>query len=188
MIRSRLFRILLLIGMVTILSNCSVLPPRETSSIVLPAGRPCPPLYGPDAQFYRHYSRKWGICLDGTENPQLITTVDRWLGTRYKYGGCSRRGVDCSCLVKSIYREVYGIELKRTSADIFHQDLTPINTRRLREGDILSFKTRGNRISHIGIYLKDGKFVHASQSKGVMINDIHEPYYRKRFYGAGRYL
>lgn len=146
----------------------------------------CRPVRGPDAPFFIAHARKLGLCLDGTENKALLRAVDRWMGTRYRWGGCTRRGIDCSCLVKAIFREAYGIDLHRTSRMIYQNDLTPVPASRLREGDILCFRIESNRISHIGIYLKNGKFVHVSRKRGVKINDLSQPYYRKRFMAGGR--
>jgi len=139
-----------------------------------------------DAFFYAMYSNRLGIRLDGTEDKELIIAIDEWFGTRYKWGGCSKYGVDCSCFVKSIYRDVYGIRLNRTSRTMYYKDMTPISREELQEGDILCFKIRSRRISHVGIYLKDNKFVHSSRSKGVMINGLDEPYYKKRLFSCGR--
>ncbi len=139
-----------------------------------------------ELKFYSAYALKLGVPLEGTENKSLILAVEEWMGTRYRWGGCSKLGVDCSCLVKSIYEQVYGIELRRTSIGMYYEDLTPVDRRELREGDILCFKIRRNRISHVGLYLTGDKFVHASLSRGVMINDLNDPYYKKRFFAAGR--
>ncbi len=139
-------------------------------------------------KFYATYARRLGIPLDGTEDKDLILAVDEWLGTRYRWGGCSKAGVDCSCLVRDIYRNVYGIELSRTSWGMFYEDLTPVPAEALREGDILAFKIRRNRVSHVGIYLKDGQFVHASRTDGVTISDLSEPYYQRRFHSGGRVI
>ncbi|MGE0086529.1 MAG: C40 family peptidase [Desulfococcaceae bacterium] len=137
-------------------------------------------------RFYEKFSRILGMRLDGTEDPELLTAIDEWLGTPYQLGGCSKDGIDCSCLVKTIYEEVYGIKLTRTSRDIF-AEITPVEKEDLQEGDILCFANR-KRISHVGIYLKDGNFVHASRKDGVTISNLSSKYYQKRFVGAGRIL
>ncbi len=90
--------------------------------------------------------------------------------------------------MKSVYKDAYGIELNRTSRNMYYNDLVPVKKEDLQEGDILCFKIRGRRISHVGIYLKDNKFVHAARSKGVMINDLTEKYYKKRFFSGGRVI
>lgn len=142
-----------------------------------------------DAAFYAEYSEKLGIRLDGTENKRLIKAAARWMGAPYKWGGCLKSGVDCSCLVKLIYKEVYGIRLNRTSVNIVNKDISPVTKAGLKEGDIVSFKrSNDSRISHIGIYLKNNKFLHVSRKKGVMISDLGKRYYRTWFFSAGRSL
>lgn len=140
----------------------------------------------PDMPFYKEYSRKLGIELDGTENRKLIMAVAEWMGTPYLWGGCSIKGVDCSCLVKNIYEDVYGIELRRTSMMMCNADFMPVEKERLREGDIICFGTKEDDISHVGLYLKDNKFVHASQSGGVRISSLERNYFKKRLIMAGR--
>ncbi len=139
-----------------------------------------------ELDFFVAYSERLGIPLTGAENKALILAIDEWLGARYRYGGCSKAGVDCSCLIKSIYETVYGIQLNRNSRDMFYEDVIPVEPEDLREGDILTFKIRGNRISHVGLYLRDDKFVHASLSEGVTIDDLTNPYFQKRFFAGGR--
>lgn len=154
--------------------------------------RPFEPSFSPepmsktDAMFYAACSRAFGIRFEGTENRRLLEVVESWLGKPYRFGGCSEAGIDCSCLVKSIFEEVYNISLERTSRDICDDNLTPVSKESLQEGDILCFKTRSQRISHVGIFLKDDKFVHASRSKGVTISSLKSPYFAKRLRRCGR--
>ena len=103
----------------------------------------------------------------------------------HRMGGCSKKGIDCSCFVRTLYSRVYGIDLKRSSRDMF-TEMRPVAADDLREGDLLFLKISGNRISHVGIYLKQGKFAHASTRSGVIISSLKEPYYRKHFYSGGR--
>jgi len=151
-----------------------------------------PPLSLPDvgdAAFYAEYSKKLGIRLDGTENKRLLMAAVQWMGAPYKWGGCLKSGVDCSCLVKLIYKEVYGISLNRTTLNIINKDISPVIKAQLKEGDIVSFKRNDDsRVSHIGIYLKNNKFIHVSRTKGVMISDLGKRYYRTWFFSAGRAL
>ncbi|MEE4356591.1 MAG: NlpC/P60 family protein [Desulfococcaceae bacterium] len=137
--------------------------------------------------FYENLSRIPGIGLDGTEDRELMMMIDEWIGTPYRMGGCSKSGIDCSCLVKTIFEDVYGISLSRTSRSIFKES-ERISKEELQEGDIICFRNRSKRISHIGIYLKDGKFVHASQKYGVTVSDMNKRYFKKRYAGAGRIL
>ncbi len=131
------------------------------------------------------YSRKLGLKLDGTENQQLLGAISKWFGSPYRMGGCSKGGVDCSCFVKSVYEDVYGIELTRTSRSMYSH-ATKVRKGELQEGDLIYFKIRGRRISHVGIYLGDNKFVHSSRSYGVVIDNLDAPYYKKRFVSGGR--
>ena len=135
--------------------------------------------------FYERYSKKFGISFQGTENKKLILAVDQWLGTPYRRGGCSQRGVDCSCFVQAIFREVYGIALPRSSAEIYHETVK-IKKNELREGDLIFLKGHNKKISHVGIYLKDDFFVHVTTGKGVVISRLTDPPYNKSFAAAGR--
>jgi cell wall-associated NlpC family hydrolase len=139
-----------------------------------------------NSDFYARYSEKFGIAFDGTENRDLLMTADEWLGTGYRLGGESKSGIDCSALVQVICKKVFGVKISRTVSEIFKKDLKPVEIESLQPGDILCFKSKGRKISHIGMYLKDEKFVHASRKRGVSINALSENYYRKRFAFAGR--
>ncbi|MCC8144595.1 MAG: NlpC/P60 family protein [Tannerellaceae bacterium] len=104
-------------------------------------------------------------------------------------GGTTRKGVDCSGLVTNIYREVYGKQLARSSADMLKHNCRKVGRSRLKEGDLVFFQTGGGRKktpNHVGIYLKNGKFLHASTSKGVMVSNLSEPYYIRTFITGGK--
>ena len=113
----------------------------------------------------------------------LYQTIDDWYGTRYKYGGTTRNGIDCSAFVQTVFISVFGITLPRTAKDQY-KATRRISRTKLQEGDLLFFNTTGG-VSHVGIYLQNNKFVHASVS-GVTISDMFEPYYVKHFISAGR--
>ena len=136
-------------------------------------------------QFYSEHSKKLGYELNGNENQKLIAFISDWLGTPYRYGGHSKNGTDCSGFILMLYREVYGIDLARSSYDIARNS-QKIKKHQLKEGDLVFFKTSGNRISHVGIYLSNNKFAHASSSRGVTVNDLSENYYMRTFAMAGR--
>ncbi len=136
--------------------------------------------------FYSENSKRLGLLLDGSENKELLKAIEEWMGTPYQWGGCSEIGIDCSCLVKQIYEDVYGISLNRTSLFIYKYDLVPVAQDEMREGDIIFFQIKRKPVSHMGIYLKNDRFVHASQSQGVTISDLNRRYFRKHFVSAGR--
>lgn len=136
---------------------------------------------------YAKYAKKFGLKLDGTESKDFLTAIAEWIGTPYRYGGCSDRGIDCSCLVQKIYKTAYDIQLPRTSGAMYN-NIKKVKNEDLKEGDILCFSMRGRRISHVGIYIKDNKFVHASRSRGVVIDDLNKKYYKKRLVAGGRVI
>lgn len=106
-------------------------------------------------------------------------------GTRYRWGGTSRNGVDCSGLVTAVYRR-HGVSLPRTSASQFANGQR-VSRDNLKQGDLVYFRTRGSRVSHVGIYVGDGKFVHASSGSGrVQVNSLNSGFYAQRYVGATR--
>jgi len=131
------------------------------------------------------YEVKWGVDLPDDADTNLIKEIDSWLGVPYKYGGKDKSGTDCSGMVFSIYNNVYGFSLNRSSYDII-QNVIKVPIEEAKFGDLVFFKIYKNRVSHVGIYLGDKKFIHASTQLGVRIDSLEMPYYRDRFYMAGR--
>ncbi|MBP3228892.1 MAG: C40 family peptidase [Bacteroidaceae bacterium] len=132
-------------------------------------------------------ARALGIEADATDDARLLTVCASYLGTPYKYAGNDREGIDCSGLTTAIYREVYGIGLHRRSLDQHEKDVPHATTATPRQGDLLFFTTNGTgRCSHVGVYLKDQRFIHASTRRGVVVDDLRSDYYRTRFLGGGR--
>lgn len=132
---------------------------------------------------------KYSLLLD-TEvetlrNIPLLRVIDEWYGVHYVYGGGTKSGIDCSALMQVFFTTLYGISLPRT-AKMQYDASRRISRTELKEGDLLFFNTRGG-VSHVGMYLANNKFVHAS-TKGVAISDMFDPYYAARLVGAGRVL
>lgn len=118
------------------------------------------------------------------KNTKMFEFIDDWYGTPYRLGGTTKKGVDCSAFSQFLFASVYGFSIPRTAREQY--DLTNrISRTELKEGDLIFFNTRGG-ISHVGVYLQNNKFVHASTSGGVMISDIFEEYWVRRFVGVGR--
>lgn len=139
-----------------------------------------------DSAFYTTYSQRLGYRLSGTEDPQLIREVSSWLGTPHRYGGTTRQGADCSGFVIEVFRVVYQTSLPRSSAEMASRTRN-IGKSQLQEGDLVFFRTSGGRkVSHVGIYLSNNKFIHASSSRGVIVSDLGEPYYVRTFAHGGR--
>lgn len=146
---------------------------------------PTPPPVPSDYEFFRKYSEKFGVQFTGTENKKLILAVDQWLGAPHKLGGCTKRGVDCSCFVQSVYKQVYGVTLSRSSSEMY-SDVGKVRKKDLKEGDLLFLKGPDKKISHVGIFLKDDKFVHVTTAQGVVISSLRDDWYKKSFHAAGR--
>ena len=128
------------------------------------------------------------IKLGRKDNKKLYKELKRWLGTPYAYAEhtCGE-GTDCSGMVMEVYQEVYGIKLHRNSAKMLEMNCSVIDLDDLREGDLVFFVTSSDgHVSHVGIYLKDNKFVHASSSRGVTVDDLRQNYYATHFHSAAR--
>lgn len=117
-------------------------------------------------------------------NRALYGFIDDWWGTRYRYGGNSRKGIDCSAFSSRLFQQVYGIDLPRTAREQYRL-CQSVSREEMKEGDLLFFNTRGG-VSHVGVYLGDGYFVHSSTNQGVVISNLSEEYYQNRLIGAGR--
>jgi cell wall-associated NlpC family hydrolase len=123
------------------------------------------------------------------DNMALYREAASWIGVPHAEGGTSRRGTDCSFFVYAVYKAVYGKLLERNSAAMYVKNCVRVSKNGLKEGDLTFFNTggkAGSGINHVGIYLKNNKFVHASSSRGVIVSDLEEPYYRKTWVCGGR--
>ena len=127
------------------------------------------------------------IDVNRSDNPELYFEIYRWYSTCYRYGGNNGKGIDCSHFVNMLYEKIYLKSLNNSSASIFTQcRALKGGISKAKEGDLVFFKIKKKRISHVGIYLQNGLFAHASTQSGVIISDIKEAYYKKHFYKAGR--
>jgi len=132
------------------------------------------------------YAVLLNIEVEKLTNKKLIEYVHQWWAVPYRIGGNSKEGIDCSAFVQGLTNEAFGISLPRTSreqADFCKE----ISKQDLKEGDLVFFAS-GRSISHVGMYISNNKFVHASTSMGVVISDLDEAYWSRRFVRAGRLL
>ncbi|KXB70992.1 NlpC/P60 family protein [Peptoniphilus sp. DNF00840] len=119
---------------------------------------------------------------------KVISSAESKLGSTYVYGDTGKAGFDCSGLVYSIYNDELGISIPRSSRSqsTFGKQVDKSD---LQEGDLVFFNTTGNGVSHVGIYVGDGKFIHASSGQGkVMTSSLSEAYYQDRYVNATRIL
>lgn len=156
-----------------------------TALLLLPALAFCQK----DSTFARSKAYQWyeskGLCIDSVQEPALFFNAFEWAGTRYHYGQAQKqKGTDCSGFVSAVYRDVYCIELSRSSIGIWPQTKA-VEKKDLKEGDLLFFKIRKGQISHVGIYMGNNKFIHAAVKGGVILSDLGEPYYAKYFFSGG---
>ncbi len=116
----------------------------------------------------------------------LVEEALKWLGTPYRYGGTSRSGTDCSGMTMQVYGAALGIKLPRSSREQ-QKFCKSIKKSSLDAGDLIFFSTGRDktRVSHVGMYIGDSKFIHASGSRGVIVSDINERYYVKNYHSSG---
>ncbi len=128
------------------------------------------------------------INLQPTEinNYSLYNFIDNWYGARYKYGGADKSGIDCSAFSQRLYEDIYGMDLERTARQQRRSCERIKQLADAKEGDLVFFHVRSFRISHVGVYLANGYFVHASRSKGVVISSLDSKYWRRRLATCGR--
>ncbi len=119
-------------------------------------------------------------------NYPLYRFIDRWYGARYKYGGNDSTGIDCSAFSQKLYDKVYGTGLVRTAREQRKSAERIKDYDDATEGDLVFFRIHRIRISHVGVYLANGYFVHASRSHGVTISNLNTPYWHRRYAGCGR--
>lgn len=117
---------------------------------------------------------------------KLEEAVKPLIGVKYRYGGTTPEGFDCSGFVRYVYKQL-GIELPRSSREMIKIG-RKVAKDELRPGDLVFFNTNGKSVSHVGIYMGNNKFVHSSTSKGVVYTSLDSEYYAKRYVGARRIL
>lgn len=141
----------------------------------------------PDNLATEYFSQIMGVALSATSNLKLYQFVYDWIGTPYSLGGGTKKGIDCSRFAFELYNKVFSTVIGNNSRNIFSM-VNPVNKEELREGDLVFFKIGSRSITHMGVYMGNNKFAHASTSKGVMISDLDEAYWRRYYYKGGRLL
>ena len=133
----------------------------------------------------KQYAAKLGVSESDIKNETLYKFINEWQGVPYKYSGKDKSGIDCSGLTSTLYLKVYKKTISSNTKALVGE-VKKINDSDLKEGDLVFFNTNGKSISHVGVYLQNNKFVHASTKKGVMVSDMNEPYFKKTYVSSGR--
>lgn len=134
-----------------------------------------------------YFSQIMGVAMSATSNVKLFQFVYDWIGTPYHLGGDTKNGIDCSGFAYQLYNKVFNTAIGNNSRNIFSM-VNPVDKEELKEGDLVFFKIHSRAITHVGVYIGNGKFAHASTSKGVMISYLADPYWTRYYYKGGRLL
>ena len=122
-----------------------------------------------------------------TVKEKMLMEIIKYLNTPYKFGGNSKNGIDCSAFTQKVYSDCVSISLLRTAQDQYNEGTPVQDVDELEFGDLVFFDTRRNvKPGHVGIYLGDNLFAHASSSQGVTVSSLTSEYYSKRFMGGRR--
>ncbi len=126
----------------------------------------------------------WGQKEKTQVVESLYAQLEKWQGVPYRLGGLSKNGIDCSGFVYLTYKDHFGIELPRTTGQQAKSG-RPVDATVLQAGDLVFFKT-GILAKHVGIYVENGKFLHVSTSKGVMLSKLSDPYWSSHYWKTVR--
>lgn len=149
----------------------------------------------PSDSIVKKYTSYLKVPYDSVKNESLYHHIDEWIGAPYLLGGDTQEGVDCSALVQNLYVKAYQTLVPRTSETQFESRRVYLfrNPKYLKEGDLVFFRLkRSAPISHVGIYLHNNKFVHATSHKGkanrsgVKISDLTDPHWNSLYVSGGR--
>lgn len=134
------------------------------------------------------YALKLDLPVEELANNQLLSFIDDWYGVKYRFGGESKAGIDCSAFTRKLLSEVFSISVGRVVPDQLKAGIE-IEKSELRMGDLILFNTNtGHRkgLTHVGFYLGNGNFVHSATNRGVVFDNIEKDYYKKAFRKAVR--
>lgn len=140
------------------------------------------------SKFVEHYEKLKDFNVALTPREKILFEVIKYLDTPYKYGGNSSKGIDCSAFTKQVFENSVTLDLPRSAREQYGVG-EKISKDELKFGDLVFFNTRRrNNPGHVGIYLGDNQFVHASRTLGVTVSSLDEKYYKTRYTGARRVM
>ena len=131
-----------------------------------------------------NYAEVLGVREKDLDNIELYSFIDEWMGAPHRLGGQTKAGIDCSAFISQLYSQVYEKSLPRASYEMA-EEVKRKYENQLIEGDLVFFSFGKEKVDHVGLYLRNNKFIHVSTSKGVMISDLHESWFYKYFVRGG---
>jgi lipoprotein Spr len=131
------------------------------------------------------YAQMLDVPVEKVLNTPLYSFIEDWWATPYRLGGKNKEGIDCSNFTNTLLTTVFRYNSSGTSSQLF-QKAKKLSNNQMKEGDLVFFRISQKDVSHVGVYLANDRFVHASTSSGVMISDLNEPYWKKYYAGGGR--
>ena len=141
----------------------------------------------PDNLAKEYFSQIMGVAASSTSNTKMYQFIYDWIGTPYRLGGDTKKGIDCSKFAAQLYEQVFNTSIGYNSRNIY-SNVDKVSKNNLQPGDFVFFKIRSKSITHIGVYIGDNKFAHASSSRGVMISNLEDSYWKRYYYNGGRAL
>ncbi|HED6273150.1 TPA: C40 family peptidase [Enterobacter sichuanensis] len=120
----------------------------------------------------------------GPLRSRILDQYQKWKGTQYHWGGTTHRGVDCSALMQHLFSDAVHLDLPRTTGEQIHRGVQ-VAQYRLQVGDLVFFQTGPNR-KHVGVYIGDSQFIHASSSQGVTVSTLNDSYWQAHYITARR--
>jgi len=133
----------------------------------------------------RDFRKEKNTAIAPLDHSKMMREISKFMGVPYQHGGLSMQGIDCSGYTMIVYKNSVGKSLPRSAHDQYKFG-SPVSFNDLKFGDLIFFNTTGEQASHVGIYLGDDLFAHASVSLGVTISSLQSSYYQKRYEGARR--
>jgi len=173
-------RRIVLPSLTLLVSGCSLMPDYPVRYLEAPMTMPAAGMAEPPEELVAYSTEE----RQGELLTRLYQQHYEWYGVKYRRGGLSMSGIDCSGFVKQTFATLFDINLPR---DTYLQAKAGVDLDRseLRPGDLVFFRIN-NRTQHVGIYLEEDKFLHASTSRGVMISSMTHPYWQSRYWKSVR--
>lgn len=188
-----MLRIMALGLLLSVLAGCAATSPQSSVanpsslSAAVRAGEAAQALTGPELlATYRDRHVQRALVTPARIRKALLSEHARWVGTPYRLGGTTQRGIDCSALMQHVYSEAFQVSLPRTT-DQQMQEGRRIARDALKAGDLVFFRSPGP-YNHVGVYVGDGYFLHASTSQGVKLSRLDNVYWNRHYWQSRRPL